>query len=341
MRLLVLGGTAFLSRELARQAVEREHQVTCAARGTSAPPAGVEFVRVDRDRADGLDALAGHDFDAVIDVGRRPTQVRRALAAFAGRADQWTFVSTVSVYADDTTPGQHAATAPLHPPLAAGADEADQNNYGFNKVACEQAVAEAASDHALVVRAGLIVGPGDPSDRFTYWPARLARGGEVLAPGAADEPVQLIDVRDLAAWMLTSTERRLTGTFDGIGSTITRGELLAGTAEGVGTEPELTWVAQDFLAEHGVNPWSGPRSLPLWLPLPEYGGFMTRDVTDAERAGLTVRSVAETAADTLDWDRTRTEPRRRAGLTAAEETELLATWHSTGRAPRVRRVGHR
>jgi 2'-hydroxyisoflavone reductase len=238
-------------------------------------------------------------------------------------------VSTVSVYADDATPGQHARTAPLHPPLAAGADETDQNNYSFNKVACEQAVAEAVGDRSLVVRAGLIVGPGDPSDRFTYWPARLARGGEVLAPGAADEPVQLIDVRDLAAWLVASTERRLTGILDGIGPAITRGQLLASAAEGVGTEPELIWVPQDFLTAHGVNPWSGPRSLPLWLPLPEYGGFMTRDVADAARAGLTMRSLAQTAADTFEWDRTRPGRQLRAGLAAAEETALIAAWHSS------------
>ncbi|WP_020575458.1 NAD-dependent epimerase/dehydratase family protein [Actinopolymorpha alba] len=329
MRILVLGGTIFLSKAVAAEAVARGHEVTCAARGSSGePPAGASFVRVDRDDPEGLTALAGQSFDAVFDVARQPTQVRRALAAFAAGSVHWTFVSTMNVYADDSTPGQHGDTAILREALPADADEDDAENYGAAKVACENAVADAVGDRAFVVRAGLIVGPGDPSDRFTYWPVRLARGGEVAAPGAPEDSVQFVDVRDLANWIVDAAETRLTGTYDATYPPRSRGEILTriGAAVG-GQQPALTWVDQEFLTAEKVNPWSGPRSVPLWLPLPEYAGFMTRDVSPAQAAGLSARPLEETARDTLAWVRSSGRDALRCGLTAAEETELLAAWH--------------
>jgi nucleoside-diphosphate-sugar epimerase len=314
MRTLVLGGTRFLSKEIARQARDRGHEVVCAARGQAGdPPPGVEFVRVDRSEDGGLAPLEG-SFDLVIDVARHPSQVRRAVDELAGRAGHWTLVSTVSVY-----PDTREVTQVLHEPLAPGADESDVANYGPAKVACEQIVGDAA----LIVRAGLIVGPEDSSDRFTYWVDRLARGGRVLAPGSPGDLVQLVDVRDLAAWTLDAAEKGLAGPYDAMSSPFPRGELLAGIAEGLSVRPELVWAGQEFLAEHDVNAWMGPRSLPLWVPLPEYAGFMARDVSAVLAAGLHIRPIADTARDTLTWLRDSGHTVTRSGLTPEEEAELL------------------
>lgn len=335
MRILILGGTVFLSKATAVEALARGHQVTCAARGQSgSTPEGARFVRVERDTDDGVAALADESYDAVVDVARLPSQVRRATSALAGKAKHWTFVSTISVYSDDRTTGQ-TTDAPVFDPLPAdvvGEAEADVANYGPAKVACERIVLDALGDRAFVVRAGLIVGPGDRSDRGTYWPVRMARGGEVLAPGAPSDPVQSIDVRDLASWIVRSAESGVTGTYDGTAPATTRAELLARTAAGVAADAsatELTWVAQDFLLANGVQPWSGPRSLPLWLPMPDDAGGMSRDVTAASDAGLVVRDIAETAADTLAAAREAgSEGRLRCGLDAADEAELLRLWHA-------------
>ncbi len=321
MRLLILGGTGFLSGAVARAALAAGLDVTCAARGlTGAPPPGARFVRVDR--ADGLEPLKDGTYDAVLDISSEPGQVRAAVAALAGRVGHWTYVSSCSAYADQSTPGQRAATAPV---LDGTADE-----YGHHKVACERAVLDGmGEDRALVCRAGLIVGPGDPIARYAYWPLRLARGGEVLAPGAPDRLVQYIDVADLADWLVRCVRSGLTGTYDGVGPSLPFGDLLAGIGAGVGVEPRLTWVDQEFLAEAGVEPWIGERSLPLWLPLPEYAGFLTRDVTPSLEAGLTVRPIAETARDTLDWWRVQSpQPPLAAGLSPADEAEVLAAWHA-------------
>jgi nucleoside-diphosphate-sugar epimerase len=332
MRLLVLGGTAFLGRAVARHAVAAGHDVTCAARGGSGGwPAGVRTVRVDRDDPAGLAPLAGEEFDALVDVARRPSHTRRAAAAFGDRVGHAVYVSTVSVYADDATPGQRAADAPLLDPAPPEVDDpaADPAAYGPCKVACELAyLGGFGAERTFVCRAGLIVGPQDETQRFTYWVQRLARGGEVLAPGAPDDAVQVIDVRDLAAWLVDGAARRLAGTYDGISAPMPRAELLARVAAGVGVSPELTWVPQEFLADHDVRPWAGPRSLPLWLPLPGYAGFLARDVSASLAAGLTIRDVADTARDTLAWVRDTGPPAAgQAGIDAEVEAAVLRAWH--------------
>ena len=314
MKLLVLGGTRFLSREVATQAVARGWDVTCACRGASGPvPAGT--THLPWDRADDVPAaVADGGWDAVVDVARLPSQVRTAVAATSYA--HWVFVSTVSVYADNSS----SAMEPLLDPITDDVDLAlDPEAYGGMKVACEQVVRSGAPSW-VVARPGLIVGPGDPTGRFAYWPQRLARGGEVLAPGRPEDVVQVIDVRDLAAWLLVLAEERTTGTYDAVGRPTPFGEVLDGVAAGVGAEPSLTWVDQGFLEDQGVAPWAGEGSLPLWLPRPEYDGMLAHDPGPAEAAGLRLRSLAETAPDCLDSPVT--------ALTPAREAELLAAWHA-------------
>jgi nucleoside-diphosphate-sugar epimerase len=332
MRLLILGGTVFLGRAVARYAVGSGHEVTCAARGESgAVPDGARLVRVDRSAPDGLSALTG-EYDAVVDVARTPSHVRAAVEALGGRTGHWTFVSSGSAYADPATPAQRADSAPLLEPEP-GLDDPtrDAEAYGKCKVACEQAVL-AAGVPAFVCRAGLIVGPEDPTDRFTYWPVRLARGGPVLAPGSPDDLVQWIDVEDLAAWLVGSAESGRTGVYDGIGVPVKRGEFLAAVADGVGVTPDLVWVDQAFLLDHEVSPWMGQRSLPLWLPLPEYAGFLSRDVSRSLAAGLTCRPVGETAVRTLTWHNA-TPRNLNSGLDAADEARVLDLWQTSQATP--------
>lgn len=315
MRLLVLGGTRFLSREVATQAVARGWDVTCACRGESGPvPDGAEHLTWDR-ADEAPDALARGTWDAVVDVTRVPSHARRAVAATADA--HWVFVSTVSVYADNSS----AAMEPLVEPITEDVDlSVDPEAYGGMKVACEQVVQEQAASW-LVVRPGLIVGPGDPTGRFAHWPQRLARGGEVLAPGRPEDVVQVIDVRDLATWLLDAAEARTTGVFDAVGTPMPFTELLAAVAAGVGsTGPRLTWVNQAFLEAQEVEPWAGEGSLPLWLPRPEYDGMLAHDPAPAIAAGLRLRPVEETAPGCLD------SPVH--AISAEREAEVLAAWHS-------------
>ncbi|KRF12351.1 hypothetical protein ASG90_15335 [Nocardioides sp. Soil797] len=324
MKLLVLGGTVFLSRAVAAEAVARGHDVTCACRGTSGTiPAGARHVVLDRETPEWgvLGGVLGGEYDAVVDVARHPSRVREAVARFPNA--HWVFVSTASVYSDDSTPGGTPENTSLHDPIATDVDLTQSPEaYGPMKVACEQIVREGA-DSATIARAGLIVGPGDPSGRFSYWPSRIADGGEVLAPGAPEDAVQVIDVRDLAAWIVTCAEQRTQGTFNATGHPTSRQAFLEEVARGVDTRPQWRWVSQERLAEHGVEPWSGPHSLPLWLPLPEYAGHMTRDVDAAYAAGLATRPLVETARDTLAWLRA-TPDATVTGLTREEEFAVLA-----------------
>ncbi|MET7247331.1 NAD-dependent epimerase/dehydratase family protein [Methylobacterium sp. EM32] len=320
MRILVLGGTQFLGRAIAAHAVGLGHAVTCAARGLSgvAPP-GVRFIAVDRDRPEGLAGLAGTKFDAAVDVARHPGQVRRALAALDGRVGHWTFVSTTSVYADTATPGQRAGTARLLAP-------SEDGTYGAAKVTCERAL----DGGALICRAGLIAGPGDPTGRFPYWVARLARGGEVLAPADPEDPVQLIDARDLAGWIVRAARDGLSGTFDAVAPPCTRRAFLDRCAASFGASYTATWVDPAFLDRHGAARESGPFSLPL--PLPDTIGDASRDVSPTLAAGLTLRPLEETVRDTLHWLEAGGGPM--TGLTADEEAALLRAWHAgRGRGP--------
>jgi nucleoside-diphosphate-sugar epimerase len=337
MRLLILGGTVLLGRAVARHARAAGHDVTCAARGVSGQPVdGVTFATVDRDRSDGLAALGDAAFDAVVDVSGRPGHVRAAVAALAERVPHWVYVSSGSVYADRETPYQRADSAPVVDPAPAEAEDSDDASwYGPCKRSCELAVLDGVGDdRAFICRAGLIVGPEDGSGRFTYWVERVARSGEVLAPGTPEDLVQWVDVRDLAAWLVAAAETRLAGVYDGIGAPVPRGEFLAAVARGLGTVPTFTWVHQDFLAAHGIRPWAGERSLPMWLPLPEYAGFLSRDVGPALDAGLSTRDVGDTARDTYVWLRRLSDAEwaevSQPGITPEEEARLLAEHDNAG-----------
>lgn len=308
MKLLVLGGSVFLSRAVAAEAVARGHAVTCACRSASVPE-GARHVRLDRSLHDPVD----EGYDAVVDVGRAPSFVRAAVAAIPDA--HWVFVSTINVYDD--------ATGELVEPEPLDVDPAVDNGYGRMKVACEELVSDGI-ESCTIVRPGLIVGPGDPTGRFTYWMARLgaaAQDGEVLAPGDPGDVVQVIDVRDLAAWIVTAAETRLNTTCDGVGQKQPIGDVLAEVADGVGASPRWTWVDQDFLVGADVAPWAGPGSVPLWLPRPEYDAMMSHD------SPVPTRPVTDTARDTLAWLQA-TDDAPVTGITREQERALLEQWHS-------------
>lgn len=330
MRILVLGGSGFLSRQVAVEALRRGHEVTCACRGvTGSPPEGARHVGIDRTKetdpaARGWAELRGVAWDAVVDVAGRASWVAAAVEALGERAGHWSFVSTVNVYADLSQRGGGVDDTPLLDPAGGEEDPAaDPTAYGREKVACEQTVLQAMGERAFVVRPGLIGGPGDPSGRFTSWPARMARGGRVLAPTPGSAPAQLIDVRDLAGWLVDAAERRTGGVFDGVGPQLTRREFLRQVAVGVDTPVELVWADPEALETLDVLPWAGPRSVAMWVPLPELVGMMARDDTASVQAGLVCRPVAETARDTLAWLR-ETPDAEVTGLSEAEERDVLA-----------------
>ncbi|MGW6173775.1 NAD-dependent epimerase/dehydratase family protein [Arthrobacter sp. NPDC055138] len=332
MQILILGGTAWLGHEIAAEALRRGHQVTCLARGTSGSvPAGARLVRADRDAPDGLDTVAEERWDAVLDVSRQPGQVRRAATALAGTAEHFTFVSSGSVYADHGSPGADE-TAELLPPLESDV-MTSPDVYGAAKVACEDAARNAfGPGRSLIVRPGLIAGPGDTTDRTGYWPLRFARpvadDGAVLIPDAPGLDAQVIDARDLAAWLVAAAEKRLAGEFNAVGDTLTLAEHLEIGRGVAGHTGPVFMLDQQELAAAEVNPWAGERSLPLWLPLPDFAGFMSRSNAAAKAAGLALRPLAETLADTLAWElATGPERPRSAGLTAEEERRLLTIAH--------------
>ena len=331
MRLLLLGGTAWLGREIARTARDCGDAVTCLARGAAGPAeTGVELVVADRTRPDAYDAVRDREWDAVVDVSRQPGQVRSAVVALCDRAAHYVFVSSANVYADHREPGRDEST-PLLPPLAGEVMES-MAEYGEAKVACEQHVLRGfGTDRALVARAGLIGGPGDWSGRTGYWPLRFAEpaapDAAVLIPDAPGVPTSVIDIRDLAAWLVSAARERTAGVFNAAGPTIRLADHLQTAREVAGHAGPVVAVDGSWLTEQGVQPWMGERSLPLWLDDPDWYGFNARDTSAARRAGLTTRPLTETLADTLAWERDQDPDRvRGAGLTPAEERVLLAAW---------------
>ena len=325
MRLLVLGGTEFLGRHLVDSALARGHEVTLFNRGRTNPELFPDVEKLRGDRAGDLVALHGRTWDAVVDVHARvPRQVQATAEALAG-IEHYTFVSSISVYADYTRSGIDE-TAPMREYDASMRDD-DMETYGPRKAECERIVADAFPAGALIVRPGLIVGPYDPTDRFTYWPRRIARGGEVLAPGDPGRQVQLVDARDLAEWLMRLVEERQTGIFNAAGPEypLTMERMLQECIAAAETGAELVWVPDAFLLERGVGEWM---ELPLWLVDPEWRGMLEVDGSRAVDAGLAFRPLVETARETLEWDATRGDYEPQAGMTPEREAELLREWRT-------------
>lgn len=332
--ILVLGGTSWLGGEVARAALAAGHSVTCLARGLSghAPP-GVTFVCADRGEDTAYEQARDQDWDGVVDVSWQPGFVRGALTALAGRTRTWVYVSSCSVYAEHDTIGADESVALLP---ALDGDTAEPEQYGEAKVACERAVLEGVGPGgAVIARSGLIGGPGDHTGRSGYWPLRFAHpatdDGSVLVPADQDIGTQLVDVRDLAVWLVRCVEEPVSGVFNVAGPTTPLSGHLAVARAVAGHTGPLVAVANEWLVAHHVQEWAGPRSLPLWLHSPGSAGFGARSAAAGVAAGLDCRPLAQTLADVLAWEVAQGGGRPRgAGLSQQEERQLIDAF---GQAP--------
>lgn len=342
MKLLVLGGNRFLGRHLVEIALGRGHEVTLFNRGRLDPGLFPEAEGLRGDRDGGLDALKGRRWDAVVDTsGYSPRVVRDSARLLADAAEHYTFVSSISVYRNTDVPGvdESYPVGTVTDEQLRAAEALPQSEltnapffgemYGALKALCERAAEESMPGRVLNVRAGLVVGPHDYTDRFTYWPRRVAEGGDVLAPGDPARQIQFIDARDLAAWMLDMAERRGAGTYTAAGPdyTLTMGRFLEECRGATGGDARFVWADDKFLLDSGLTPWT---EVPLWTN-PDGGNryFLNLSVEKAVAAGLTFRPVAETARDTLEWDLSRpADAERRAGLAREREREVLAAWRT-------------
>jgi 2'-hydroxyisoflavone reductase len=343
LRLLILGGTGFTGPHQVRYALARGHKVTLFNRGRQKKewPGEVEELLGDRNTGD-LKALEGREWDVCIDNPTTlPFWVRDAGRVLRGKVQQYIFISTVSVYAANDKPDdESAAVLPYDgaDPMAETVDtlRAKPELYGQLKAVSEAEAKRQFGDRTTIIRPGLIVGPGDETDRFTYWPVRLARGGEVLAPGDGSDPVQFIDARDLAEWTIRMAEARTTGTFNATGPArqLVMRDMLAGIAAATQADARFTWVPAEFLEAQQVSEWT---DLPVWVPgQGESSGFARRKIDRALQAGLTFRPLAPTAADTLAWFRQQRQARQakpKTGLTPAREAEVLSAWKASAKKP--------
>jgi len=325
MKILMIGGRVFLGRAIVEAALARGHEVTLFNRGKSNPELYNDLEQIHGDRDGGLDVLAGRRWDAVIDTcGYIPRHVRDSATFLADKVDHYTFISTISVYSDNNIVNMDES-GPLGTLEDETVEQVTGDSYGPLKVLCEKAATEGMRGRALHVRAGLIVGPYDRSDRFTYWPVRVARGGDILAPGHPQDPTQFIDVRDLGLWTVRATEDRLTGPYNATGPDypLTMGQLLETCQRVINPNAAFTWVDEAFLEKHEVGAFV---EMPMWIPQKDNAGFSTLNCQKALAAEMTFRPLEDTIRDTLAWANTRVDYDWPRTIKPEREAELLAAW---------------
>lgn len=328
MKVLFIGGTRFLGRHLVTAALQAGHEVTLFHRGQSNPDIFPQVEHILGDRNQDLHRLDKGEWDAVIDTcGYIPKQVRASVEKLADRVDRYVFISTISVYADFKTPGMNE-NAPLATTDDPDQEEISGESYGPLKVLCEAAVQEVFTDRAFIPRPGLIVGPHDTTDRFTYWVRRALEARPFLAPGPGDQQIQLIDARDLAIWVMHALEHELHGAYNVTGpeQSLSFNAMLEACLQGTRSAAQPVWVDPDFLLDRQVEPWS---DLPLWVADPSMQGMLAADCGKAISEGLTFKPLAQTVADTAAWDRERELPLLKAGLSPEREAALMQAWRET------------
>jgi 2'-hydroxyisoflavone reductase len=342
MKLLVLGGTKFLGRHVVETALARGDEVTIFNRGLHNAELFPEVEKLRGDRDGGLDVLRGRRWDAVVDPsGYVPRVVRASAEVLADAVDFYVFISSISVYADNRQPNDE--DSPVGTLADETVEEVTGETYGPLKALCERAAEAVAPGRVLNVRAGLIVGPYDPTGRFTYWTERVARGGEVLAPAPREQRVQFVDARDLSEWIPRMIDARRAGVFNASGPdyTLTMGDFLETCRDACDSDARFTWVGEQFLIERGVEPWG---ELPLWLPESDeqHRFFLAENCERAFAAGLTFRPVAETARDTIAWQRAGSPGVITEGLNVQTKTlkpererELLDAWREENEGSRL------
>jgi 2'-hydroxyisoflavone reductase len=325
LQILILGGTGFIGPHIVAYSIARGHTVTLFNRGKTHPELFPDLEKLRGDRDGKLDALKGRKWDAVVDTsGYVPRIVKMSADLLAPEVKQYVFISSISVYPDDVKPGANEQTAVQE--LKEPGSEEVRKHYGALKALCEKAVEQSMPGRATTLRPGLIVGPGDPTDRYTYWPVRIDRGGEALAPGTGDDPVQYVDARDLSAFVVKVIEDSAMGIYNATGpeKPLPMKVMLDSSRKASANPATLTWVPESFLEEHKVTPWD---DMPVWTG--KEAGFSQIDCKKATAKGLKFRSADEVARDTLAWWKTLPEERRaklRAGLSPDREKEVLAAW---------------
>ncbi len=338
LRILILGGTNFIGPHQIEYALARGHEITLFNRGRTNTHLFPDLEKLIGDRNDNLSALEGRSWDVVIDNSAiNPAWVERSANLLRDSVGRYIFVSTRSVYAD-TSRIPMSTAAPVWTHESAGVEPgAERLPYGLAKALAEQHARDIfGEERSLIFRPGLIIGPGDTTDRFTYWPVRIHRGGEVLAPGDGTDPVQIIDVRDFGEWLIRMAEMQEAGTWNVVGPRTPRPmtELLYGIRAVTTAETTFTWVETDFAIEAGLRPYA---EMPVWRPARDgFEGFARFDLTPEVEKGLTFRSLADTTAATLEYHFSRSPERQaelRAGISAEREAEVLAAWHAAQGQP--------
>jgi 2'-hydroxyisoflavone reductase len=324
MKILIIGGTRFLGRHLVSSARARGHEVVLFNRGRSNPDLFPQVERITGDREKDAGLLSAHRWDAVIDTcGYFPRIVRLSAEALKNRVEHYVYISSISAYADFKKIGTNESD-----PVGTMEDETieqiTETSYGPLKALCEKAVQDVHGINSLIIRPGLIIGPHDPTDRFTYWPVRVARGGEVLAPDRPEAPTQVIDVRDLSDFIIELIQENVSGIFNATGPAhpLTVGAMLEACKQMSRSDATFRWASLEFLKGNKVQPWS---DLPAWLPdVGDEAGFLQVDISKAINAGLIFRPLEYTVRDTLQWVGSWPEEHEwKAGLTEAREKELL------------------